>query len=379
MGNMAFVDNIEELREKGLRALRDKVPAEWRITAEPGPTSDSRLDFLARISTPSGDNGLFAVELKQRLDPKGVVYLAETTRPSLGGMPLLVLAPYLSKATREQLTKRSIGYLDLTGNAHVALSKPALFVETHGANEDPEGDERTKRSLKGPKASRVVRTLIDLEKPPGVREIATQTSLDAGYVSRVLAFLDTESLIARGKRGRIESVDWPGLLRRWADDAPLDSRGKAETFLEPRGLQALLDRLPSYEGRYAITGETAAARIAPVAPARLATIWAEDVRGMAQALGLRKTDSGANVMLIQPRDESVFTRAESIGRPRPLPPGQFAQSDEGILSAALPDDRLWYAAPSQVAADLLTGLGRAPNEGEALIEWMRNNEKVWRT
>jgi hypothetical protein len=60
------------------------------------------------------------------------------------------------------------------------------------------------RSLKGAKAGRIVRALIDRSKPPGVRELASLAQIDAGYVSRVLALLDTEALITRdaGPRSR---------------------------------------------------------------------------------------------------------------------------------------------------------------------------------
>ncbi len=37
-----------------------------------------------------------------------------------------------------------------------------------------------------------------------------------------------------------------------------------------------------------------------------------------------------------------------------------------------------YVAPSQTAVDCLTGNGRMPSEGEAVIEWMANNEAKWR-
>ena len=36
------------------------------------------------------------------------------------------------------------------------------------------------------------------------------------------------------------------------------------------------------------------------------------------------------------------------------------------------------AAPSQVAVDLLTGPGRNPAEGQALLDWMENHECTWR-
>jgi hypothetical protein len=70
------------------------------------------------------------------------------------------------------------------------------------------------------------------------------------------------------------------------------------------------------------------------------------------ALGF-PADEGANVALLRPFDPLVFER-ESI------------------------EDGLRYAAPSQTAVDCLTGNGRMPAEGEALIEWMETHEDAWR-
>jgi hypothetical protein len=39
---------------------------------------------------------------------------------------------------------------------------------------------------------------------------------------------------------------------------------------------------------------------------------------------------------------------------------------------------LTVAALSQVAADLLTSPGRRPNEAEAFMQWMQENEVAWR-
>ena len=41
-------------------------------------------------------------------------------------------------------------------------------------------------------------------------------------------------------------------------------------------------------------------------------------------------------------------------------------------------DGLTYVAPSQAAADCLTGNGRMPAEGDALLKWMMENESLWR-
>jgi hypothetical protein len=294
-----------------------------------------------------------AVQACERLAPREVEPLLERAHKAQPKMPVLVVARFLSQATRERLRARETAYMDLTGNAWLVLQVPGLFVETQGASEDPNPQQRRGRTLRGPKTGRLVRALVDRREPPKVRELAAATKLDAGYVSRVLAFLDAEALVTRTGYGRMQGVDWPALLRRWAQEAPLESRGETRACLEPRGLEQLISRLAKSEERYAITGTLAAAAFAPLAPARLAAIWIRDASGAATRLGLRPTESGANVLLLEPTDDVVF---------------------EGATQR----DGVWYAGPSQVAADLLTSPGRGPAEAEELIAWMQANEEAWR-
>lgn len=348
---MASQDNRTLARE-ALRALSNRLPGGWTAREAPlervGP-----LALAFEIVGPNQSAATVMIEARASLDPKGARVLLDVLDEQPRRGPLVVVARYLSATTRERLRKGGVSYLDLTGNVRIVLSEPGLFIETHGASEDPDREERPARSLRGPKAGRVVRALIDNERPLGVRALAAQTKLDAGYVSRVLALLEKEALITRVDRGRTESVDWPSLLRRWANDAPLETRGTISKFLEPRGLSILLDRLTNSTDRYAVTGSLAAAAIAPIAPPRLAIIWMDDASAAALRLGLRQADAGANVLLVEPRDHIVFEGAHTSG---------------GVC----------YAASSQVAADLLTSPGRGPAEGEELIGWMEKHEKEWR-
>jgi hypothetical protein len=345
--NMAVSNNI--LVREGLRELRRRLPPGWSASEPRGSTTAATVE----VASPDRRVGALAVDARARLDPKGVRPLVEALVRARDAATPLVVAPYLSEGTRTRLRDSDVGYLDLTGNARIVLPEPGLFIETQGASEDPNREERPARSLRGAKAGRVARALIELRSPPGVRELAALTKIDAGYVSRVLSFLDSEALISRGGRGRIEKVDWPALLRRWAEEAPLESRGTVRTFLEPRGLSALQGRLAKFEGPYAITGSLAAVALAPIAPARLATIWVRDMATAVSALALRPADAGANVMLVE-------------------------TNDDGAFEGAARRDGLWYAAPSQVAVDLLTSPGRSPQEGEALIDWMNANEERWK-
>jgi hypothetical protein len=351
LGNMQSGEKL--LLRDAVRELRRRLPPGWEAsepTLEAGP---SHADAVVELIAPDGRAGSIVLEAKARLDPKGVGALvnARAAMPLRG--PLIVVSPYLGEATRTRLRDSGVGFLDLTGNVWIVIAKPGLYIDAQGASENPDREARPARSLRGPKAGRIVRALIDRKQPPGVRELAGLTRINPGYVSRVLAFLDSEALITRVGHGRLQSVDWPSLLRRWAQDAPLESRGEARTFLEPRGLPAIVAQLGRSDERYVATAGLAAVKLAPTAPARLGVFWISDALDAATRLGLRSATTGANVLLVEPSDESVF---------------DGATQRSGV----------WYAAPSQVAADLLTSPGRSPAEGDELIGWMQANEDTWR-
>lgn len=336
-----------------LRLLRERLPPGWRLSDPKLGLRSSPMDSTAEISSPDRRTGSIVLEARARIDPKSVSFLVEAKHTTRSRGALVVFAPYLSEATRTRLREGEIGYLDLTGNVRIVMPEPGLYIETQGASEDPDRKERPSRSLRGVKAGRIVRAIIDRKEVPGVRELAALTKVNAGYVSRVLKFLDTEALVTRVGRGRMQSVDWTALLRRWAQEAPLESRGDIRTYLEPRGLSAIVARLAKSDERYLVTASLACSAIAPTTPARLATVWICDAEEAAARLALRSTDAGANVLLIEP-------------------------GDTGVFEGAAQRDGVWYAAPSQVAADLLTSPGRGPAEGEELITWMQANEDKWR-
>ena len=133
----------------------------------------------------------------------------------------------------------------------------------------------------------------------------------------------------------------------------MSSRGTQTMYLEPSSFAALTSHPGTSGLHYAVTGRLAVSEFAPVAAAHLAVVYVDDVHAAVSALGLRIAERGANVMLIEPEDEWVFEG-------RTLRKG---------LSAV---------AVSQAAADLLTSPGRGPAEAEALIAWMRDNERAWR-
>jgi hypothetical protein len=252
------------------------------------------------------------------------------------------------------LADEGFNYLDMTGNGLIQLDNPAVFVQAQGAASNPRARPRGTAGLRGPKAGRLVRFLIDARPPYGVTEIAEATQLTPGYVSRLLAALDDNALISRVKRGRVVSVEIAPLIRQWSETYDIFETNDAQMFVARAGSKDTLPLLASQPSRAAVTGSFAAVRIAPVAAPALLCVYAEDVEQVASALDLIPADQGSNVALLRPYDPVVWDRTiEQAG--------------------------ITYVAPSQVAVDCLSGNGRMPVEGDAVIEWMIVNESVWRT
>ena len=97
-----------------------------------------------------------------------------------------------------------------------------------------------------------------------------------------------------------------------------------------------------------------ASSIAPVAAPEVAVVFTDDPERFAKTARLLPTRIGANVILATPYDPIVFQRG--------WPNAEFPS-----VSAA------------QLAIDLLTGNSRMPEEGQAVIDWMRRDPSRWQT
>lgn len=333
----------------------NKLPPGWRILETRSAASralDRGVDAILKIRGPKGVTGMVLVQAKAHLEPKEV----DSLRATLGiskNPQVLIVAPFLSARTQERLKASGFGYADLTGNIRLSLSKPGLFIETSGAIQNPAPTPRERRSLKGAKAGRLVRALCDFRPPVGLRELAKRAGVDAGYASRIIEFLDREALISRQERAPITNTDWPALIRRWSQEYSPFQPQRVTWYLAPRGMTPILERLKTLSTRCAVSGSWAAAQFAPVSPTRLLLCYTDDVSAVAREIDIRPADAGANVALVTPFDPVVYERTTQ---------------KKGVTVVAL----------SQIAVDLLGSPGRGPNEAEALMAWMRENEHAWR-
>lgn len=337
--------NEATLLQEASRVLAARLPAGWkqRVTRLEA-RSQRRPDAILDVTGPDGTKVRLSVEAKSSLVPRAVADI-KTQLDDYSSDPGLVVAPFLTPSTRERLRAESLNFLDLTGNVRLVLARPGLYVETQGAEQDPSPKRLPGRSLRGAKAARIVRALCDSPPPFPISDLAAQATVDISYGSRLVEWLSREALLERRPRGPVESVDKAALIRRWAQDYEVLTSNDARSYLDPRGVENLVRALSegAIRGRYALTGSIAANRIAPIAPARLAMLYVDDIESAATALKVRPTETGANVILLAPFDDVVFERT---------------WKDAGLT----------FVAASQAAVDLLTSPGRAPSEAEAILE-----------
>lgn len=330
-----------------VEALRRRLPPGWVVELRPEGSGDG----LLTLQGPDGRRAKLRVVSRKRMLPRDVAHFMAQAGPA----DRMLVARFLSPRARELLAAANASYADETGNLRVAVADPAVFVESPGADRDPERQPRPLRSLKGAAAARVVRALCDLAPPHRVRTLADRSATPLGTVSRVVTFLEEEAVITRDEKKVITAVDWPALIKRWVADYNVTTSNVMRSYIEPRGLGALAPKLARL-GRYAVTGSMAVP--GGVAPARLAMVYIGDAEEAAKALDLVPTETGANVWLLEPYDAVVFARTQSVK----------IGSNDSIVAAA----------PSQVVADLMTSPGRGPQEADALMERMKGTEDAWR-
>lgn len=351
-----------DLVDAAVAFLRGKLPLNWDVGASTPvvatPGGSAQVDGTILIQSPQGATNLL-VETKRSIVPRDAERLfsglGQRLRLLNPSFPVLVVAPWISTRTQEILVSQGINFFDLTGNARIALDYPPIFISSEGKTRDPAPLTRPKASLRGPKAGRLFRFLADVAAPYGVSQIAVATALAPGYISRLLETLDDEAIVERTPRGQVVSANVGALLRRWAETYDVFKTNSATSFVSPEGPTSLLERLGATKtaGGIAVTGSFAAVRLAPVAGPALLLAYVNDPGAFAAQVNLLPAERGANVVLLRPSDMVVWDRTITTN---------------GIT----------YAAVSQVAVDCLTGNGRMPSEGEALVDWMEANESSWR-
>src|SRR3990167_9155301 len=141
---------------RGMPIVQD-LSVQVELPAYAGMRPDGLADCLI-----AGELHRLVIECKRSAQPlqvRGVVshLVGEVKRSSVPCQGLLV-APFVSPASRAILAEAGMGWLDMAGNARIAF--PRLHVEINKTERDPWATKRVQRSLFYPKSARLLKLLL---------------------------------------------------------------------------------------------------------------------------------------------------------------------------------------------------------------------------
>jgi hypothetical protein len=301
---------------EALRILR-AVP---RVTVDAHRRSRGRHRATAILKF-GGAAERIAVEVKRHANAATAWQLVQQARAAPDGRLLLVAGDTTAEA-REILEGHGVGIVDAIGNTHVEL--PGLLLHTEGRRRGAARTGAVAR-LTGKGGIVAQALLLHPDREWHVQGLADEAHVSVGLAHRVLVRLESESLVAVEGAGpkRVRRVTAPtALLDLWIEENRDREVHRVRAFRlarEPGELVHTVSAALEAAGiEHAVTGATAAARVAPfVTSVPVAEIWISSVAApddIAATAGAEVADSGHNLVFAQAGgDEPLAFRREVEG------------------------------------------------------------------
>lgn len=252
-------------------------------------------------------------EVKQSSSPGLVSVAAEQFEASREDELHVLVVPYMTSAGEKAAERFGINWVDLSGNAHVRADQLYIFVKGQ-----PDRFVRRGRpsSPFAPKSARITRLmLLAPHRWWRRKDLVSAAELDSGQVSRVIKRLLMDRLLEE-QGHELRPRDPDALLDAWQDEYRFDRHEILRGHMSGTGIElsrALEERLEDASHRFAFTGLPAAWAFDRFAGFRLNSVYVQgDPHTVAEAIGLRVNERGANVQLIAPDDAGVFAGARKV-------------------------------------------------------------------
>lgn len=319
------------------------------IDVLPGPAARTCGDLEATIHF-EGDRLpiILWFEIRSRGERKFVEQFIQIRQRCEKPEQLVFVAPYISTESAAFLREKRCSYMDLSGNCFI--SAEPLFISVQGKSNQflRQTHDRDYLDRRASAASTLLRTALQSpEKNWKLQELADAAHKSIGMASNIRKFLLRHGWAEEGDQGfHLCNID--ELLRAWAKEY----HRKDDRIIRCYSL----DNIPEIErgislwnkrsGGKAVLGRFgAAARYAPTVRYRQAFVYVEsqDVQDFLRSMDLREVDSGENVVIVIPHDETPCLYAREM-------------------------DDIWVTSPEQTVLDLLSGVGRGEEAAAAVIE-----------
>ena len=308
-----------------LRELLGRVPflklVSLKKDAKVSPQSHDRADRLAQVA--AGDRKWTLVVEEKRLgQPREVRTAALELERYLKHLPEdvrhygLVVAPFISEESAKICAEAGIGYADLAGNARLSFDQ--VFIETRGSD-NPFREKRDTRSLFAPRATRVLRVLLQGPmRSWKVTELAESAWVSLGWVSAVRQQLLAREWAAEDPGGF--RVTKPGaLLDAWAKGDDWEKRTRTHEYsvllsdpleLAEKLKEILTDDPPVFTQWFAgwLRHTHTTTRVVTAYVKKIP----DDALIKEKLLGRRVSAGGGGLRLVLPKDEGVLHPVQTV-------------------------------------------------------------------
>jgi len=309
---------VKQLSEKELlekaqsiieSALSDIPFVKIRKSISNVPIIDKKVDLVFDILV-AGKPTKFIVEVKSLGEPLPVRTAASQINDYLRyfkGSYGILIAPYLSNASRRICREEGIGCVDLAGNAFINFKN--IYID-RGGKPNPFTINRLSRSLFAPKSARILRVLLSAPlKKWYVENLSKEATISIGLASRVKRTLLLKEWIKVEKKG-FYLIKPEEVLNQWVSNYSYQKNPSLSYYSGSTDdeLESVIDSECKKRGyEYGLALFSGARKIAPfVRSMKFFSYIDGDIEDIAKTLQMKKVESGANVTLFQPYDKGIF-------------------------------------------------------------------------
>lgn len=290
---------------------------------------NDQLAFDALISVDMKASNTFQIGLMILNNgyPSVVRQFYQKYQSSLDNQYFLISAPYVSETTSNLCKEYGISCIDLAGNCLLNLG--SIYID-HKGNKNNHVSKRGLKSIyerSSVVSSKILRVLFaDVNRPWKMKELSEYVGCSIGQVSKVKQFLAQKDQIKQTDEGFIITKP-EEVLQEWAK-----VYGKNTDIIECYSMDNVVDietKLINMKDKigvdYYLTGFSGGVRYQPVVRYYKVHFYihVENLDQVMSYLDCKRVDSGPNIFIIIPQDDSILMNCQYIDNSQIVSPVQM--------------------------------------------------------
>lgn len=305
-------------------------------------------DFHAIVHLAAQEQPMhFWIQVKSNGEKRFVNMFMRIAAQYENGDCYVFMAPYISEESAETMRNKNFSYMDLSGNCYILTRNIILYVSGQANKYVVKREKKNYLSKSSTAASAIIRTMLNMpEQRWQVITLSEESGKAMGTVSNVKSFLrDRDWIKDYSHEFKLNNIK--ELLYTWAKDYHKKDARSYE-FYSFEAVSELEQKIAkwsmAHDNGALLGGFSAAARYAPTVRYKKIDVYVEQqyFDEFVKDLDLQSVNSGGNVLIIIPHDET---------------PCMFPR----MINDAL------VTSPAQTVIDLLGNTGRGEEAANAII------------